>query len=383
MSFFSPQVAGAPNGPDKTVDTCGDGGRSSDAVDVLGVTLNELTLTAGKVESKSPAVERPILSPKSPNVQAKQPQHGLDALPEQAVKSAVPKHIRFESTESEDVAVAAVQLRSLSLNEEDCRRDHAEPGHRKQEETKPEPNGRPTRKSRTRAVTAANNYISSSLDDQYSYIRPLLNLANDTLDRQAPCTFQEWADGLDGWFDVEKIAEASYGEVYKLKLRDASAASTLGAASESVLKVIPLKPQVIPRTRKNQTEHMSPMEDVLVEARTLLRMSVIPGFTNLRDIRVMEGCFPTQFSQAWKRYLRNGAKSYFPDPSKPRSYTKAQLWAVVEMENAGIDLEKFPLRSVAQTWDVFWGVAMAMAKGEDLARFEVRQFRLRAYGGRN
>lgn len=223
--------------------------------------------------------------------------------------------------------------------------------------------------SRTRTIRTTRNRPNDA--DRYARIRPLLELANDASDHQAPISFQSWADELESLFKVEKLAEASYGEVYKLKLHDKSSRSRFGATHESVLKVLPLKPQApVPRTL--QTDHMSAVEDVLVEAKTLMRMSVIPGFTNLRDIRIMEGRFPSQFIQAWKHYLHDGVKSYFPDPSKARSYSKTQLWAVIEMENAGTDVERFPLRNVVQTWDIFWGVAMAMAKGEDLAKFEVR-----------
>ena len=205
--------------------------------------------------------------------------------------------------------------------------------------------------------------------DQHSHVRPLLEFATDVSDRRSPGDFQKWADELDEHLEVEKIAEASYGEVYKLRAKNHAAASRSDVAHESVLKVLPLKPRVIPRTAR--TDHMSAVDDVLVEARTLMRMSVIPGFTNLRDIRVMQGRFPKQFVRAWKAYLQDGAESYFPDPSKPRAYPKSQLWVVIEMENAGKDLERFPLRSAVQTWDIFWSVALAIAKGEDLARFEV------------
>ena len=208
-------------------------------------------------------------------------------------------------------------------------------------------------------------------NDPHSFTRPLLDLANDPLSRQSPVQFQAWANELQGLFEVEKIAEASYGEVYRLKLIDRSTSSEAGTAAESVLKVIPLKPEVVSKSRKRQAEQMSAVEDVFMEVQTLMRMSVIPGFTNFRDLRVMEGRFPTPFVKAWKGYIRDRGKSYLPDPGNIRTYPKSQLWAVIEMENAGMDLEKFPLRNFVQTWDIFWGVAMALAKGEDLARFEV------------
>ena len=75
-----------------------------------------------------------------------------------------------------------------------------------------------------------------------------------------------------------------------------------------------------------------------------------------------------------------------------------QLWAVIEMEDAGVDLEGCDVVGVGRdddrhdeknskiggvdgdegwgifgVWDVFWGVSSALAKGEKEARFEVRQ----------
>ncbi|KAI9792185.1 MAG: hypothetical protein M1816_002725 [Peltula sp. TS41687] len=199
-------------------------------------------------------------------------------------------------------------------------------------------------------------------------LRPLLRLSHDEKDHHGPGDFQQWANELTALLTIEKIAEASYGEVYRVNGTE--------RAHESVLKVIPLKPLVEGRSKKLDTFQMSSVEDVLTEARTLTRMTVIPGFTNLRDIRVMRGPLPKQFIQAWKRYHRDGVESYFPDPSRRGSYPKDQLWAIIEMENAGVDLEKFELRSMIQIWDIFWEVAMALAKGEELAEFEHRDLHL-------
>ena len=210
-------------------------------------------------------------------------------------------------------------------------------------------------------------------DDEFAYVRPLLCLFDDnSAERKVPDDFQTWADELDDLFSVEKIAEASYGEVYRLNMADRSTELKFGASDESVLKVIPLKSLVSHRRKKLETLQMSAVEDVLTEAQTLMRMTVVPGFTNLRDIRVMRGRLPRQFVRAWKAYLRDGTESHFPDPSKSGTYTKDQLWAVIEMQNAGVDVEKFVLQNTIQIWDIFWSVAMALAKGEELAKFEVR-----------
>lgn len=212
---------------------------------------------------------------------------------------------------------------------------------------------------------------STGIEHQTIYVKALLDLANDIQDRTEPGNFQAWADALDAVFKVEKIAEASYSEVYRLNITDRGGISKLSRGDESVLKLIPLKPQPGTGPKRLKTDHMSAVNDVASEAQTLMRMTVIPGFTNLRDIRVMRGRLPKQFVDAWWEYKQKGAESLFPDPCKANSYAKDQLWAIIEMQDAGMDLEKYPLRSAVDTWDIFWGVTMALAKGEELAKFEV------------
>ncbi|KAF3894852.1 hypothetical protein GTR04_2860 [Trichophyton interdigitale] len=46
------------------------------------------------------------------------------------------------------------------------------------------------------------------------------------------------------------------------------------------------------------------------------------------------------------------------------------------MENAGFELEKFKFSSVFQVYDVFWGVALALARAEQYASFEHRDLHL-------
>ena len=65
-----------------------------------------------------------------------------------------------------------------------------------------------------------------------------------------------------------------------------------------------------------------------------------------------------------------------PNPSNKRAYPDTQLWAVVEMDDAGCELEKFAWSSIFQIYDIFWGVAMALARAEEYAMFEHRDLHL-------
>jgi len=226
-----------------------------------------------------------------------------------------------------------------------------------------------------------------------NHAQPLLSLCNDEHTRSGPLDFQAWADSLSSCLSIKKIAEASYGEVFRLSLL-----STVGTkfteADESVLKLIALKaPQsstALTATQKRKQAAMSAVEHVASEARMLKHMSLVPGMTNFRDLKVVQGRLPKQFVAAWKHYDSNVKKSLFIDPSRKSAYEETQLWAVVEMQDAGTDLEGLleveqqaqedddePVKpvwrniSVWAAWDIFWFTACAIAKGESYAEFEV------------
>ncbi|OQO06031.1 hypothetical protein B0A48_08619 [Cryoendolithus antarcticus] len=229
-------------------------------------------------------------------------------------------------------------------------------------------------------------------DDIYSsHCRPLLNLTAHDI-----CSFTDWASQLAEHFLLSKIAEASFGEVYRLTLHpnipfDAPI-STL-RDQKSVLKVIALKSpaEALPRGKRERDRAlkkavvMSKPEDVASEVKLLQRMTSIPGYTNFRDVRVLSGRPGEPFISAWKSYNadQKTAKkdmSIFPDPAKKASYADDQLWAVIEMQDAGTDLERLVERGecsdVWTIWDVFWQSVIALAKGEEAAEFEHRDLHL-------
>jgi serine/threonine-protein kinase haspin len=235
-------------------------------------------------------------------------------------------------------------------------------------------------------------------DDIYSiYASPLLALS----DRKKIVAFQDWADELAPHFEVSKIAEASFSEVYRLS----STSSANGIKEESVLKVVALKtPPTVPlpcqlhgravrdfeaqieketAQRDEDDQFKSQVEDVLSEVKLLQNLTHIPGFTVFRDLTVVQGRPSTSFNDAWKDWNKSrprGKKSEFPDPSKKTSYDEHQLWAVVEMQDAGTDCEKMMeaggLASIWDVWDVFWGVAISVGKAEEACRFEHRDLHL-------
>ena len=209
-------------------------------------------------------------------------------------------------------------------------------------------------------------------------------------------SFSEWANDLSEDFSLVKIAEASFGEVYRLSLQPETAEDTdlpLSKNDESVLKVIALTQptETLPKSKRDReralkkAENMSKPDDVASELKLLQRLSDIPGFTNFRDLRVLKGRPPAPFAAAFTAFneSQKAAKkelSIFPDPAKKASYSKDQLWAVIEMQDAGTDLEKLVAQGISSNiwvvWDIFWQVVLALAKGEEEAEFEHRDLHL-------
>lgn len=205
-----------------------------------------------------------------------------------------------------------------------------------------------------------------------------------SLSSQDLTSFSTWSDQLSSHFAVTKIAEASFGEVYRLSLRKAH--PSLSRTDESVLKIIALKPPAstkrkMTKAAKKRTEMMSDPEDVAAEVRLMQRMTCTPGFTNFREICILQGRPGDAFATAWSAWndsqkTKGKESSVFPDPSKKGSYSEDQLWAVIEMQDAGTDLENTKVANVWLAWDIFWGVVLALGKGEEAARFEHRDLHM-------
>jgi serine/threonine-protein kinase haspin len=286
-----------------------------------------------------------------------------------------------------------------------------EPRSNKKKESKPRdtfnisPIRKPKSRSRSRPKPACPHQnqlptpeATPEPDDVYTaYASPLVSLSYG----KKVVSFEQWSAELEPHFEFTKIAEASFSEVFRLSSTTTSCTSN----QESVLKVVALKtPPLAPlpcqlqtravRDREGQLEKelaerdendvwKSEVADVLSEVKLLQNLNHIPGFTNFRDLTILQGRPSNAFSEAWKSWNKarpRGKKSEFPDPSKKTSYDEHQLWAIVEMQDAGTDCEKLMehggLTSIWEVWDVFWGVCLSVAKAEEECKFEHRDLHM-------
>ncbi|KAF7122722.1 hypothetical protein CNMCM5793_000832 [Aspergillus hiratsukae] len=212
-----------------------------------------------------------------------------------------------------------------------------------------------------------------------AYVRAVLDEALTPVAAQAVQKFSSWAARAGNMLEVVKLAEGSYGEVYKMRLREEvcmkemskSKLARLRAYGDGVFKVVPLRAQSGPGSKK-----FTSIEEIVSEVKMLKYLDPIPGFARFREIHVVQGRFPDSFQAAWDRYKKTKDDCINPNPSSKRVYPDTQLWAIVEMDDAGCELEKFSWSSIFQIYDIFWGVAMALARAEEYALFEHRDLHL-------
>ncbi|KAM5439685.1 putative non-specific serine/threonine protein kinase [Microsporum ferrugineum] len=242
----------------------------------------------------------------------------------------------------------------------------------------------PTKQSRSRTeikkrgdAKSQQTYVNDK--EKTSYVQSILREGMSTRSSRGIQYFDKWANRVVGLFDVRKIAEGSYGEVYELCAKDGVSkaslstgrASKLQAYMNGVFKIVPLRAQRGPGSKKFTT-----VDEIVAEVQLLKLLDPIPGFARFREIHVVQGRFPPSYQDAWNIYSQTKDDCFNPDPSKKKSYPDNQLWAILEMENAGFELEKFKFSSVFQVYDVFWGVALALARAEQYASFEHRDLHL-------
>ncbi|KAI9879779.1 MAG: hypothetical protein M1830_007221 [Pleopsidium flavum] len=218
------------------------------------------------------------------------------------------------------------------------------------------------------ASPAASSIAPEETPETLEYLKPLLAVAEGRLDDKQICNFNAWADRLSEHYEVVKMGEGAFGEIYRLKRR--SEHPTLQVLEETVFKIIPLRARngIGSRTGIRINEAVSEIE-------LLTKMTPVPGFTRFHEAFIIRGTPPPQIVKARPMYRRSPKASQTDRPQTKR-YPVSQLWVVMEMQYAGSDLEDTLVSSNWQTWDLFWGVAIALARAEQYARFEHRDLHL-------
>ncbi|KAI9037895.1 uncharacterized protein KD926_011507 [Aspergillus affinis] len=306
----------------------------------------------------------------------------LTDTPEIETPNVEPENETAESTSSKPQAAPKKQLETMVevrvSPKPTARRSKQEP---KENHDTSETGRRATRRTKPAEKKPVQRQSAGFVSDQKAnvYVRTILDEALSPVAAQSVQKFGSWAARAGNMLEVVKIAEGSYGEVYKLRLREEvckkemskSKLARLKAYGDGVFKVVPLRAQSGPGSKK-----FTSIDEIVSEVKMLKYLDPIPGFARFREIHVVQGRFPESFQKAWDHYKKTMDDCLNPNPSSKRSYPDSQLWAIIEMDDAGCELEKFSWTSIFQIYDIFWGVAMALARAEEYAQFEHRDLHL-------
>ncbi|EPE04898.1 haspin protein kinase [Ophiostoma piceae UAMH 11346] len=185
-----------------------------------------------------------------------------------------------------------------------------------------------------------------------------------------------WADMCPPGDRIEKIAEASYAEVYRVT----------NERGTSIIKAIRLKPEqggalsIKPQT-KQQTksglvdEEPHDEDDLRGELTISEWLADIPGFVVYKERYIVRGKTTKELLETHQAFHRRakrqdpGRLQFYPSPSR---YLDDTRFLVIELGDAGRALEDIALESISQVWDVFLHVAIALARAEDQINFEHR-----------
>ncbi|KAF7545633.1 hypothetical protein G7Z17_g9026 [Cylindrodendrum hubeiense] len=179
-----------------------------------------------------------------------------------------------------------------------------------------------------------------------------------------------WDDVCPPGDGIDKIAEASFAEVYRVT----------NDRGTSIIKVIrlpsPIKPQTKAQVRSGLVdEEPHSEEDVQGELRISEWLADIPGFVVYKERYVVQGKTTVELLETHQKFQKKMKRQdpdraqFYPSPSR---YLDETRFLVVELGDAGKALEDWKLDSEAQLWDIFFLEAIALARAEDTAMFEHR-----------
>lgn len=200
---------------------------------------------------------------------------------------------------------------------------------------------------------------------------------DETSPSLAPVNLQEdpniltWEDVCPFGDRIEKIAEASYAEVYRIT----------NDRGTSIIKVIrldsPMKPQTKAQQKSGLVDEEPHSEDDLAgELQISELLADIPGFVIYKEKYTVQGKTTPALLETHQTFHKKMKRKdpdrlqFYPSPSRYLNDTK---FLVVELGDAGTALEDLEILSVDQIWDIFLHVAVALARAENLVRFEVRR----------
>ncbi|GAW19282.1 hypothetical protein ANO14919_087680 [Xylariales sp. No.14919] len=179
-----------------------------------------------------------------------------------------------------------------------------------------------------------------------------------------------WAEVCPLGDSIVKIAEASYAEVYRVT----------NERGTSIIKVIRMSSPIKPQTKTQQKSGLvdeEPHSESDLRGELLISEWVadIPGFVVYKERYIVQGKACRELLETHQIFHKKLKRQdpdrlqFYPSPSRYLDDTK---FLVVELGDAGTALEEFELVTSDQLWDIFFHIAIALARAEARIDFEHR-----------
>lgn len=175
-------------------------------------------------------------------------------------------------------------------------------------------------------------------------------------------------------YDVVKVGEGSYSSVFALTpKKEASAAQSHHMATDPNAlyrtTIIKLMPILLPD--HGDREDMTEPYFIANETQTMRLMDPIHGFIRYRGLTVTRGLWHKSFLDAFRTFAKS-YKSKAENEDPETAFDASQHYALIEMEDAGIEINDIKRPSDFQIYDIFWMTATHLANAETMRSFEHR-----------
>ncbi|XP_070134764.1 serine/threonine-protein kinase haspin homolog isoform X2 [Drosophila bipectinata] len=169
--------------------------------------------------------------------------------------------------------------------------------------------------------------------------------------------------------NTKKIGEGAYGEVFRYTLHNGNYSNF--KTEDVVLKIIPIEGSIEINGEMQKTFEQILSEIIISKKMHSLRHgknNITNGFANLNKVKLVRGKYPQHLIMVWKLY-DDEKKS---ENDHPQIFRDDQLFLVLEMKYAGIDLSNYIFTNAEQSYNALLQVIITLAIGEKVYEFEHR-----------
>ncbi|KAI4171084.1 MAG: hypothetical protein LQ343_004496 [Gyalolechia ehrenbergii] len=229
--------------------------------------------------------------------------------------------------------------------------------------------------------TAGNEIDRAEIDKQTKkYLNPLFTL---TEVNQSVSVFSDWARVWSTHCDFTKIAQGTYGAVFRIQSKAQPGTFTIG-------KLIPLQART---GWGSKTKEFTTIDAGRNEVALLAALDQLHGFVQFRKAEILQGRLPTALELPSVVFDATQEEDDISPRWTGACSNSTQLWLFLEMSDAGTDLETALTKNLphnpiqtfhnrkrcipaVQVRDIFWQVASALALAEKKFTFEHRDLHL-------